>query len=311
MTNYYIIPVIYEKQKIPVLIDANDVEFIMSLNKEWKCSENGNIYCHCANKKIYLHDIIMSRKILDNKNLVKQNNTQIIHINRIGLDNRRDNLEYKIKVRTRYAKLPPDCGINVNDIPQHVCYMKGDDTHGERFIVELNDKFWKTTSSKKVSLKYKLEEAKKYLSENDKQKKLALELVKSFYDIIYKFGYDHIEQLPYENVKLDKRERNILNNLKISNNEKEPIKRRRLINKIPLMPTINITSNNLPTYCYYVPQNDKHGDYFVIDGHKNLDSVWYTTTSKKISTEEKYKELMNKYLLIAKKTQQNNIISLI
>ena len=41
--------------------------------------------------------------------------------------------------------------------------MKPNGSHGDRFMVEIGDVKWKTTSSKKLSLKYKLEEAKLFL----------------------------------------------------------------------------------------------------------------------------------------------------
>jgi hypothetical protein len=50
-----------------------------------------------------------------------------------------------------------------NDIPSYVWYLKDNDTHGERFMISLGDIKWKSTSSKKLSLRYKLEETKKYL----------------------------------------------------------------------------------------------------------------------------------------------------
>lgn len=42
-------------------------------------------------------------------------------------------------------------------------YLKEDSTHGDRFIIDIGDVKWKSTASKKVSLKYKLEETKKYM----------------------------------------------------------------------------------------------------------------------------------------------------
>ena len=41
--------------------------------------------------------------------------------------------------------------------------MKPDSSHGERFMVNIGDINWKTTSTNELSLKYKLEEAKMFL----------------------------------------------------------------------------------------------------------------------------------------------------
>lgn len=302
MTNYYIMPLMYKNTKIPVLMDIQDAEFILELNKDWKCSDNADIYCYCKNEIVKLHDIIMSRKNI-HENKENKNRKDIIHLNRIGLDNRRDNLTYKKK--SRILKLSSDCEI---ELPSNVYYMKQNNTHGDRFIVDINNKTWKTTSSKKVSIQYKLEEAKKYLSENDPNMIKTLNLLNSFYQIIYSFDYNNIEKIPYDYIKLNNKEKELLDKFNVTE-----FKRRRLINNIPSSKLSNgICSNDLPMYCYYVPETSKHGGYFVIDNYDKLShentNKWYTSSSKKKSIDEKYKELMNKYISFAKIPKQNNII---
>lgn len=284
MSSYYIIPICYNKIRVPILLDIIDAEFILNLNKEWKCTEDGDIYCECKQKIVKMHDIIMSKKNNENNKLNEK--LKIIHLNKIGLDNRRENLEYKREKKKRTLEICENGKKLLLDLPDNICYMKPDSTHGERFMVEINGKIWKTTSSKKVSLKYKLEEAKKYLLENDLLKKKAIQLLNSFYDIIYLFGYDDIEKLPYDYVKLSKEEKLLLNNFEIKKN-----KRRRLINNIPNF----ISSNNLPIYCYYVPATIKHGDYFMIDKKLCGNKIWYSSSTRKKNINEKYNELMKKY----------------
>lgn len=56
-------------------------------------------------------------------------------------------------------------------------------------------------------------------------------------------------------------------------------------------PTVNI--DNLPKYCYYVPETNEKGDGFCCGRlHPKHAKDWTTTKSKKVSTQEKYKQLM-------------------
>lgn len=97
----------------------------------------------------------------------------IIHINRVNFDNRYDNLEYDIPNKASYVKNTKkkkrtidleEYGISVDELPTYVWYVKPDNTHGERFSIEIpGEVSWRSTSSKSLSLKYKLEETKKYL----------------------------------------------------------------------------------------------------------------------------------------------------
>jgi hypothetical protein len=99
-------------------------------------------------------------------------NKPIIHINNIHYDNRLINLQYdtpnkcyskNIKKKKRTIDLE-SYNIDVNKLPTYIWYVKPDKTHGDRFMIDIPDEIkWKTTSSKKVSLLYKLEEAKKFL----------------------------------------------------------------------------------------------------------------------------------------------------
>ena len=69
--------------------------------------------------------------------------------------------------RGRYITLPSDSGIDSSEIPRHIWYIKAHGAHGDRFAIEFKTEgfTWKTTSSKKVSLRDKLNEAKDMLND--------------------------------------------------------------------------------------------------------------------------------------------------
>ena len=95
--------------------------------------------------------------------------------------------------------------------------MKPDSSHSERFMVNIGDVSWKTTSSNELSLSCKLEEAKMFLrqllrnrpdlheeySMNGDFNKEGKDLLKSYYDIVHKHGYTHIKKLVPETNTVD------------------------------------------------------------------------------------------------------------
>jgi len=145
---------------------------IEKFNKSWhitdkgmvvtthKTINNGNEYI----REVYMHDLVLK---------LNKMYTQFptLHINRLGVDNRKTNLmedkidketTKNIKKKERIINLMCS-GIESNDLPSYVWYLKESDSHGERFMVNIGDIKWKSSSSKKLSLRYKLEETKKYL----------------------------------------------------------------------------------------------------------------------------------------------------
>jgi hypothetical protein len=216
---YAVISIDYNDYELPAVINYEDLKIVKNLKKKWKCNIYNFVSCtHTFNdetKDVFLHEIIMALKRgSTNQSLI---DCPIIHINRIGLDNRRSNLIYdtcdkqirkNIKKKKRTIKLPRYSGIKPDEIPTFIWYMKPNGSHGERFMVDIGDVKWKTTSRKGLSLRYKLEEAKLFLrnlkkerpelfreySMNGDYNKKGKVLMNEYYDIIYQAGYDHIQR---------------------------------------------------------------------------------------------------------------------
>ena len=212
--DYAVFKLTYKNKPVPVIIDWNDFKIIKNLDKNWYINDSGMVMAHVLNDKIMeicLHELIMAFKCREQEEPIFKRS--IVHINRLGIDNRRKNLLYDVtdkeinknlRKKQRIISLPKNSGIDADDLPTYVWYLKPDSSHGERFIVTVGDVSWKTSSSNTLSLRYKLEEAKKYLRElkvarpdlfqnysmNGDYNKNGLELLESFYKIVQPAGFN-------------------------------------------------------------------------------------------------------------------------
>ena len=172
--NQYIVGTITStKGLIKFVFDKDDEEKVKKYS--WHILSSGYIasyYSHGERRlQLLLHNLIMNRIIFPGKGAEET----VDHINRNPLDNRKENLRIlnqtnqniNQKQKKRDVELPEGCGILPDEIPKHVWYVRANGLHGERFAIEFKTEniLWKTTSSKKVSIHEKLNQAKQKLVE--------------------------------------------------------------------------------------------------------------------------------------------------
>lgn len=238
---YTVIKLPYKKTIIPVILDTDIYNKIKKNDRNWIISSNGTLYTNIDNGTLYLHELVYYIKN------GKKNNKPLIHINKIGLDNRYENIiedtlnkniRKNLNKKSRTIKLK---SIDTSNIPSFVWYLKKDDSHGERFQVELGNIKWKSTSCDKLSLNYKLEETKKFLREykqknpiefkknsmNSDLNENGIYLKKEFYNIlknvnmIYEYSINSNTDLILKEdlSKLNKLEKILLNEFRIDSYE--------------------------------------------------------------------------------------------
>ena len=221
-SSYAVCTLVYKGINVPVIMDLPIYKIIKKFDKSWHINDKGFVVTmhksydnqEICMQEICMHDIIM-------KIIKKHQDYPLLHINKLGIDNRTANLMYdtkdkdvnkNIRKKKRIVDLPDDSGIDADDLPSFVWYLKENGSHGDRFVVEISDYVWKSTSSKKVSLRYKLEETKKYLRHfkqnnaslfddhamNGDLNKYGNDLLNSFYDIAFKAGFTYLTKINKE-----------------------------------------------------------------------------------------------------------------
>ena len=162
------------KGVIQFIINDEDSEKVMT--RSWHITSVGYVVSYYPTengiKQLLLHNFILNRMIFPGRGATES----VDHINRNPLDNRKENLRIisqteqnlnqNKKTRT-IVQLPEDSCLSPEDIPKHIWYVKPNGGHGDRFAIEFKTEniVWKTSSSKKMSLKEKLNQAKEKLQE--------------------------------------------------------------------------------------------------------------------------------------------------
>jgi hypothetical protein len=196
--------IVAKKMDFHFIFDKDDFEKIKQMS--WYKISSGyiasSVIIDGKQRQLLLHRFVMNLLNFPGKGATES----VDHINRNPLDNRKKNLRIvsqseqninqKKKVRN-IVQLPENCGILPDDIPRHIWYIKPNGAHGDRFAIEFKTEnlTWKSSSSKKLTLLEKLNQAKEKLEElyihyphlnpttNDNVKYAEI-LSKSFQDII-------------------------------------------------------------------------------------------------------------------------------
>lgn len=200
---YTVIKIKHHDHHIYGLIDTENFDKVK--DHTWHYTANSYLsYTHRFDgnhKAVYLHNIVMEQLEHPGKGAKES----VDHINRNGLDNRKENLRIisqsaqniNQKQKERRIELPANSGVNVDEIPKHAWYIKANGSHGDRFGIDLKTENikWKSTSAKNVSLQDKLKATKEqlqiyyqqfpYLNPNNEDKNKEMEdLMKSYQEII-------------------------------------------------------------------------------------------------------------------------------
>jgi hypothetical protein len=168
---YIVATILHNDQVVQFVFDKEDYGVVSQHN--WHLQADNYISTACVvggkRKELYLHNLVMGKMTFNGKGQAET----IDHINRIGLDNRKENLRLLSQSqqnmnqnrRERNVELPE--GITHDDIPKHVWYVKPNGGHGDRFAIEFKSEniAWKSTSSKKKTIQEKLQETKQKLQE--------------------------------------------------------------------------------------------------------------------------------------------------
>ena len=331
--DYVVCQINYHSKPLLFVVNASGFQKVKKY-KQWNYIGSGYIghfyYPSKNNRKgrklMYLHNLVMNKLTHDGKG----QQLTIDHINRIGTDNRKENLRLisqshqnnNQKRKKRKTKLPEDCGFTWDDVPKNVWYVKPTKTHVARFCVEIKTETlkvtWKTTSSKDVSLKFKLEHMKKYLRilrdkyPNKFQKynicntvnKKVNKLIRSYNNILKLSDFDCVKDNIVSRVKckdtlqvspvgLTKQEKKLLTTIAVEKTNNR--------NKITGLPeNSGVTVDMIPKYCYYKkPYNNRSGKFCIDKRHPKMNGkVWSSTSSKKVSIKNKYYQLIKKLELL-------------
>lgn len=260
----------------------------------------------------------------------KGQTSSVDHINRIGFDNRKENLRIvsqsdqnkNQKTHVRKMKLPDKSNILINDISKNVWYRKANskNPHNDGFCVQIrdidntDDILWVSTCATTVSLRFKLEHTKKYLRDlKNKHPSIftnrnidsdysseTIELMKSYNEIIKLSKFDCIKDnlITVPTIK-DYLKEDLTNLSKDEINLLKDISvsgTNNRSNTTVLPKNCKVTVDMIPKYCYYRKMSKSSGDAFVIDKKhpKTNGKSWCTSRSRSIDLDTKFGQLLKK-----------------
>ena len=281
------------------------------VTKAWHFMSDGGYIGHTyylddgSKRELYLHNYAVNKLTHDGKG---QHYT-IDHINRIGRDNRKENLRelsqshqnINQKKRDRIVNLPEDCDIDPNDIPKNIYYKAASGAHGEQFYIEIktpeiveilckNDEDdliqsrfrWFGTKIKTLDLRVKLQHAINKLQELKKTYPQIVHLledidnIKERNELIQSFN-DILDLTTYPKSVIESNKGTLIK-------EHSPIPvtqvQEQLIQEIEektirglksnLPEGCGVTVQMIPKYCYYRPASETRSDKFIIERHPKL-----------------------------------------
>ena len=297
----------------------------------WESLEDPIVYDKCFEKEIgteswhvmkvgYAHgnSDYMHNYIARLNNILKEegSNMSIDHINECKLDNRKENIRYVSQSeqnrnrKSRNDKENP-CqeliDIGIEELPRHVRWDKTE----EKFVLEKHPYLLKEvemgirnkpamsgSKSKKLSVFEKFSDIMarlkelddKYGNDDDIVDRDAFNVKKEK----LRHEYEKIKETLYEYIGRaytpppDIVETNI-DNISFSRNT---LAGRKGESKLP--EGCGVSLDQLPRYCYYVAAKGVRGDYFELSRNPKV-KCWRTTSSKSVSTLDKFKLFMEKY----------------
>jgi hypothetical protein len=260
------------------------------------CAKIDNIQC-------YMHAFLM----YDVFNHEKQNGYTVDHINWIKSDNRRANLRLATQAQqnsnkgSRSDKEKPcqeliDAGVE--ELPKFVRWDKSE----SKFVIEKHPMLLKDVAQglrKKASLSGTKSSK---LSVIDKYQDILAKLQELYYDPEFEnkrnaltAEFHAICQPVRDALGLPDNTAPTDNNQPVTADRKVVAGRKKMDSGLP--PDCGITIQMVPKYCYYKPASATRGDAFAVDRHPTLTShdkkSMLTTSSKSISTADKFKELLS------------------
>lgn len=310
--------------EIPFVIDWNKLDSIKICG--WYFKANSYI---ATSKVVYLHNIITGANIHPGKGA----KSTVDHINRIGLDNRLENLCIKSQTEQNLnrkmvsknstavnSKLKIACQtdddtdkITASDIPPNIYFVGQSGLHGCHFSIEIrrNNKMVfrkKTTKSAKFSVKQKLEQAKNILNtaikENDQWfNNVSIcgcltdngeELYKSYFEILKLANVTDPINIYKNNIKEDLKLMNVSSKyVEIGSKNLPP-------------PETCITF--LPKYVLYVTANGNRSAGFIYDSRKCVSNGKTVSSRRKFPNLKPTEAITKNYDILIKKLTDQGLL---